>query len=108
MSVLLFCSQRGAQPLLSIHIPYAAWRELCPRASNDHAASRRQYVMTLPSPTDRTAAPQVNDQAMACVPPVTHAAAARVEERWSELIGPAEFETLRATLLHLLDALKDQ
>jgi len=42
------------------------------------------------------------------VPPVTHAAAQRVEERWAQLISPAEFETLRASLLHLLAVLKDQ
>ncbi len=42
------------------------------------------------------------------VPPVTHAAAERVEQRWARLTSPAEFEALRASLLHLLTELKDQ
>ena len=41
------------------------------------------------------------------VPPVTHAAAERVEERWADLIGPAEFGALRATLLRLLTELRN-
>jgi DNA-binding MarR family transcriptional regulator len=40
------------------------------------------------------------------VPPVTHATAAQVEERWAELIGPAELETLRSALLDLLRGLR--
>jgi hypothetical protein len=32
----------------------------------------------------------------------------RVEERWAELISPAEFEALRGGLLGLLAALRDQ
>ena len=43
----------------------------------------------------------------ASVPPVTHAAAGRVEERWAQLVGPAEFESLRTTLQRLLTELKD-
>jgi DNA-binding MarR family transcriptional regulator len=44
----------------------------------------------------------------ASVPPVTHAAAERVEERWAQLTSPAEFKALRASLLRLLGELKDQ
>ena len=44
----------------------------------------------------------------ASVPPVTHAAAERVEARWAELVSPAEFEALRATLQRLLTGLRDQ
>jgi hypothetical protein len=40
------------------------------------------------------------------VPPVTHTAAARVEERWAALTSPTELEALRASLLRLLDALR--
>jgi DNA-binding MarR family transcriptional regulator len=36
------------------------------------------------------------------VPPVTHAAAAGVEQRWAELTSPAELESLREALLRLL------
>lgn len=43
----------------------------------------------------------------ASVPPVTHAAAERVEQRWAALTSPAEFEALRASLLHLLTELRD-
>src|SRR5579862_6028116 len=44
----------------------------------------------------------------AAVPPVTHAAAARVEERWAELTSPAEVEALRGSLLHLLTELRER
>jgi hypothetical protein len=44
----------------------------------------------------------------ASVPAVTHAAAERVEQRWAQLTSPAEFEALRASLLHLLTELRDQ
>jgi DNA-binding MarR family transcriptional regulator len=44
----------------------------------------------------------------ASVPPVTHAAAERVEERWAQLTSPAEFEALRASLLRLLTELREQ
>ena len=43
----------------------------------------------------------------ASVPPVTHAAAERVEQRWAQLTSPAELEALRASLLHLLTAVSD-
>jgi DNA-binding MarR family transcriptional regulator len=44
----------------------------------------------------------------ASVPPVTHAAAERVEKRWAQLTSPAEFEALRASLLRLLTELREQ
>ena len=44
----------------------------------------------------------------ASVPPVTHAAAERVEAEWARLTSPAEFEALRASLLHLLTRLGNQ
>jgi DNA-binding MarR family transcriptional regulator len=40
------------------------------------------------------------------VPPVTHAAAARVEERWAALTSPRELEALRKSLLRLLEELQ--
>lgn len=43
----------------------------------------------------------------ASVPPVTHAAATRVEEDWAQLTSPAEFDALRASLVRLLSALRD-
>jgi DNA-binding MarR family transcriptional regulator len=69
---------------------------------------RTGYVERRPNPRDHRSRLVFLTERGAGVPPVTHAAAARLEERWAELISPAEFETLRGTLLHLLDALKDQ
>jgi DNA-binding MarR family transcriptional regulator len=69
---------------------------------------RTGYVERRPNPRDHRSRLVFLTERGAGVPPVTHAAAARVEERWAELISLAEFETLRGTLLHLLDALKDQ
>jgi hypothetical protein len=42
------------------------------------------------------------------VPPVTHAAAERVEQRWAQLTSNKELETLRAGLLRLLNELRSQ
>src|SRR4051795_885977 len=42
----------------------------------------------------------------ASVKPVTHATAARVEERWAQLTSPEELEALRASLLRLLTELE--
>ena len=42
----------------------------------------------------------------AAVRPITHAAAARVEQRWAELTSPRDLEALRAGLEHLLAALR--
>jgi DNA-binding MarR family transcriptional regulator len=40
----------------------------------------------------------------ASVPPITHAAAKRVEEDWEKLIGPDKLESLCALLMRLLEA----
>jgi hypothetical protein len=42
------------------------------------------------------------------VPPVTHAAAERVEQRSAQLTSKQELETLRAGLLGLLTELRNQ
>lgn len=42
------------------------------------------------------------------MPVVTHAAADRVEQRWAELVSPAELESLRAALERLLTELGGQ
>jgi DNA-binding MarR family transcriptional regulator len=68
---------------------------------------RTGYVERRPNPRDHRSRLVFLTERGAGVPPVTHAAALRVEERWAQLIGPAEFETLRASLLHLLTVLKD-
>ena len=69
---------------------------------------RTGYVERRPNPSDHRSRLVFLTERGAGVPPVTHAAAQRVEERWAQLISPAEFETLRASLLYLLAALKDQ
>ncbi len=69
---------------------------------------RTGYVERRPNPRDHRSRLVFLTERGAGVPPVTHAAALRVEERWVELISPAEFETLRATLLHLLAVLRDE
>src|SRR5215470_13904092 len=68
---------------------------------------RTGYVERRPNPRDRRSRLVFLTDRGAAVPPVTHAAAERVEERWTQLIGPAEFEALCATLLRLLAALSD-
>jgi hypothetical protein len=42
------------------------------------------------------------------VPPVTHAAAERVEQRWAQLTSKQDLEELRAGLLDLLTQLRSQ
>jgi len=69
---------------------------------------RTGYVERRPNPRDHRSRLVFLTERGAGVPPVTHAAALRVEERWAQLISPAEFETLRVTLLHLLAVLKDE
>ena len=66
------------------------------------------YVERRPNPRDHRSQLVFLTQRGASVPPVTHAAAERVELRWAQLTSPAEFETLRASLLHLLTELRDQ
>jgi DNA-binding MarR family transcriptional regulator len=69
---------------------------------------RTGYVERRPNPHDHRSRLVFLTQRGTGVPKVTHAAAERVEERWAQLIGPAEFEALRGALLHLLAALSDQ
>src|SRR6476619_4445872 len=69
---------------------------------------RTGYVERRPNPRDRRSRLVFLTPRGASVPPVTHAAAARVEERWSALTGPEELEALRASLLRLLTGLRDE
>jgi DNA-binding MarR family transcriptional regulator len=69
---------------------------------------RTGYVERRPNPRDRRSRLVFFTERGASVPPVTHAAAERVEERWAQLTSPAEFEALRASLLRLLTELRDQ
>jgi DNA-binding MarR family transcriptional regulator len=65
------------------------------------------YVQRRPNPRDHRSQLVFLTQRGASVPPVTHAAAERVEQCWAQLTSPAEFESLRAALLHLLSELRD-
>jgi len=69
---------------------------------------RTGYVERRPNPRDHRSRLVFLTDRGASVPPVTHAAAARVEERWAELTSPAEFEALRESLVHLLTKLRAQ
>ena len=64
------------------------------------------YVQRKPNPDDRRSQLVFLTDRGRTVPPVTHAAAARVEERWAELTSPKELEALRKSLLGLLDQLQ--
>jgi DNA-binding MarR family transcriptional regulator len=66
------------------------------------------YVERRPNPRDRRSRLVFLTERGASVKPVTHATAARVEERWAELTSPEELEGLRALLLHLLTQLRAQ
>jgi DNA-binding MarR family transcriptional regulator len=68
---------------------------------------RTGYVERRPNPRDRRSRLVFLTERGASVTPVTHAAAARVEERWAELTSPQELETLRASLLSLVTRLRD-
>jgi DNA-binding MarR family transcriptional regulator len=65
------------------------------------------YVERRPNPRDHRSQLVFLTERGASVPPVTHAAAERVEQHWAALTSPAEFEALRASLLHLLSELRD-
>jgi len=69
---------------------------------------RTGYVERRPNPRDHRSRLVFLTDRGASVPPVTHAAAARVEEHWAELTSPAEFEALRESLVHLLTKLRAQ
>jgi DNA-binding MarR family transcriptional regulator len=68
---------------------------------------RTGYVERRPDPRDHRSRLVFLTPRGASVPPVTHAAAERVEARWAQLTSPAEFEALRGALLRLLTELKD-
>jgi DNA-binding MarR family transcriptional regulator len=64
------------------------------------------YVERRPNPSDRRSQLVFLTERGKSVPQVTHAAAARVEERWAALTSPKELEALRESLLRLLDELR--
>jgi DNA-binding MarR family transcriptional regulator len=64
------------------------------------------YVERRPNPRDRRSRLVFLTERGESVRPVTHATAARVEERWAELTSPEELEALRASLLRLLMQLR--
>jgi DNA-binding MarR family transcriptional regulator len=67
---------------------------------------RMGYVERRPNPRDRRSRLVFLTPRGASVKPVTHATAARVEERWAELTSPEELEALRAYLLRLMTELR--
>jgi DNA-binding MarR family transcriptional regulator len=67
---------------------------------------RMGYVERRPNPRDRRSRLVFLTERGEAVRPVTHATAARVEERWSRATSPEELASLRAALLHLLTELK--
>jgi DNA-binding MarR family transcriptional regulator len=68
---------------------------------------RTGYVERRPNPADHRSRLVFLTERGASVPPVTHAAAERVEERWAQLTSQAEFDALRQSLLRLLTELRD-
>ena len=68
---------------------------------------RTGYAERRPNPRDHRSQLVLLTERGASVPPITHAAAERVEESWAQLISPAEFEALRSSLLRLLAGLED-
>jgi DNA-binding MarR family transcriptional regulator len=67
---------------------------------------RTGYVERRPNPNDRRSRLVFLTGRGKAVPPVTHGAAARVEDEWAQLIGPAELERLRKGLQNLLTELR--
>jgi DNA-binding MarR family transcriptional regulator len=63
---------------------------------------RTGYVERRENPGDQRSRLVFLTERGASVPPVTHAAAERVEKRWAAAGGPTEFEAMRGTLLRLL------
>jgi DNA-binding MarR family transcriptional regulator len=68
---------------------------------------RTGYVERRKNPGDQRSRLVFLTERGASVPPVTHAAAERVEKRWAAACGLTEFEALRGTLMHLLTELDD-
>ncbi len=69
---------------------------------------RTGYVERRPNPDDQRSQLVFLTARGQSVPVVTHAAADRVEQRWAELVSPAELESLRAALERLLTELGNQ
>ena len=69
---------------------------------------RAGYVERRPNPSDRRSRLVFLTPRGSSVTPVTHATAARVEERWAELTSREEVEHLRTSLLDLLTRLRSQ
>jgi DNA-binding MarR family transcriptional regulator len=69
---------------------------------------RTGYVERRPNPRDGRSQLVLLTERGAAVPLVTHAVAARVEERWAELTSRDEVEALRASLIRLLTELKSE
>ena len=67
---------------------------------------RMGYVERRANPRDRRSRLVFLTERGESVKPVTHAAAARVEERWAQMTSPEELEALRGSLLHLLTQLR--
>lgn len=67
---------------------------------------RMGYVERRPNPNDRRSRLVFLTERGGSVKPVSHATAARVEQRWAELTSPEELESLRALLLRLLTGLR--
>jgi DNA-binding MarR family transcriptional regulator len=66
---------------------------------------RTGYVVRRPNPDDRRSQLVFLTERGKSVPPVTHAAAARIEADWAALTSSKELETLRQSMLRLLDEL---
>ena len=66
------------------------------------------YVERRPNPSDRRSRLVCLTERGRAVPPVTHAAAERVEERWAELTSKEDMQALRDGLLGLLTELRKQ
>jgi DNA-binding MarR family transcriptional regulator len=69
---------------------------------------RTGYVERRANPHDRRSQLVFLTERGASVPPVTHAAAARVEQHWARLTSPQDLEELRQSLLRLLTALRGE
>lgn len=67
--------------------------------------TRLGYVERRANPADRRSQLVFLTERGRSVRPVTHAAAARVEQHWARLTGPDDLEQLRALLLRLLTEL---
>jgi DNA-binding MarR family transcriptional regulator len=66
---------------------------------------RSGYVARRPDPSDGRSRLVFLTARGRRIPPVTHKAAAAVEKRWARVAGAAELETLRVSLLSLLNRL---